>query len=227
MVFNPRTLDWASTKRAAEMIICNFAQGSDEWVEARLGIPTASEFSKIVTSTGNCSSQLAAYKRQLIREWILGEPTGDFQGTYWTDRGNECEPEARAYYEYETDQEVIQCGFIYADDSKMWGASPDGLVGNDGLLELKTPSMDWHAAYCLEPELPTKYRIQVQGQMWVTGREWCDFVSYYPEYPVMRVRVERDEKLHAAFDEHIIGFVAELKAGRSRLLELGFAPYGS
>ena len=208
------------------MIICNFAQGSQEWIDARLAIPTASCFSKIITPAGRASASRVDYKRKLLAEWIVGEPFEEFEGNFWTERGQALEAEARNLYEYDVEQEVKQCGFIYADDSKMWGASPDGIVGDDGLLELKCPSLAWHLFYCSEPELPTKYRIQVQGQMWVSGREWCDFVSHYPEYPPMRVRVERDEKLHAAFDEHIIGFVAELKAGRSRLLELGFTPFG-
>ena len=209
------------------MIILNCEQGTPEWIEARLGIPTASCFSKIITPTGRASSSQADYKRKLIAEWVCGEPFDEFMGNEWTDRGTELEPQARKQYEFDTDMEVKQIGFAYANEQKMWGASPDGLVGDDGLLELKVPSPQWHLYYLSEPELPTKYRIQVQGQMWVCQREFCDFMSFHPDYPTMRVRVEKDESLHAAFEEHIGKFVEELQAARTKLLELGVTVFSN
>ena len=168
------------------MITVDCEQGTPEWIECRLGIPTASEFDKIVTSTGRLSASRFEYNAVLIAEWASGEPLSDFQGTYWTDRGSELEPQARKQYEFDADMEVKQIGFAYANEQKMYGASPDGLVGDDGLLELKCKGLKWHCYYLahwLKDAVPRQHLIQTQAQLWVTGRVWCDLFGYLSRVP--------------------------------------------
>ena len=206
------------------MRVINVEQGSREWVEARLGIPTASAFKRIVTSTGKLSAQRDAYQAELLSEWVFGEPAKDFDTT-WTERGKVLEPDARRYYSFHTDTEARTVGFCLRDDS-IAGASPDGLVGDDGLLELKCPREDTHLLYLSRGVLPTDYKAQVQGQLWVTGRAWADFMSYCPELPPFLIRVEPDRKFQSALDDHMPTFHAELMAGRARLLDKGVTPWG-
>ena len=106
--------------------------------QARLGIPTASEFKRILTPNGKLSASRDGYLSELLAEWALGEPSSDFMGTDWTERAQILEPQARAAYGLLRDADVTECGLCFLDDSKMVGASPDGLVGDAGLLELKT-----------------------------------------------------------------------------------------
>ena len=205
------------------MKVLDVEQGSREWVEARLGIPTASAFKRIVTSTGKLSAQRESYQAELLSEWVFGEPAKDFD-TAWTERGKALEPDARRYYSFHTDTEAQTVGFCLRDDG-IAGASPDSLVGDDGLLELKCPREDTHLLYLARGVLPTDYKVQVQGQLWVTGRAWADFMSYAPELPPMLVRVEPDKKFQAALDDHMPTFHAELMAGRERLREKGVEPW--
>ena len=108
------------------------------WIEARLGIPTASEFSKIVTPGGKLSASRDEYIGTLLAEWALGEQDAEFQSE-WAERGKLLEPEARDYYRFHRDADVATVGFVYRDDARSVGCSPDGIVGGDGLLELKCP----------------------------------------------------------------------------------------
>ena len=205
------------------MRVLDVEQGSREWVEARLGIPTASAFKRIVTSTGKLSAQRDAYQAELLSEWVFGEPAKDFDTT-WTERGKVLEPDARRYYSFHTDTEARTVGFCLRDDG-IAGASPDGLVGDDGLLELKCPREDTHMLYLARGVLPSEYRAQVQGQLWVTGRAWADFMSYCPELPPFLIRIEPDAKFQAALDDHMPVFWAELMDGRKRLIEKGVTPW--
>ena len=235
------------------MRVLDVEQGSREWVEARLGIPTASAFKRIVTSTGKLSAQRDAYQAELLSEWVFGEPAKDFDTT-WTERGKVLEPDARRYYSFHTDTEARTVGFCVLTEGEMKvragliaegeeleapngfggarpttdpavGASPDGLVGDDGLLELKCPREDTHMLYLARGVLPSEYRAQVQGQLWVTGRAWADFMSYCPELPPFLIRLEPDPKFQAALDDHMPVFHAELMAGRQRLIEKGVTPW--
>lgn len=108
-------------------------------------------------------------------------------------RGIELEGEARNFYQIVNDVEVQQVGFCISDGDHKYGASPDALVGDDGGLEIKCPSMAVHVEYLLNGKLPTTYFQQVQGGLLVTSRKWWDFVSYYPGIKPLIVRVERDE----------------------------------
>jgi hypothetical protein len=197
-------------------------QGSQEWIRARLGIPTASCADKILTPAKLAlSSQRHDYLYGLVAEWATGEPVDDFMGTYWTDRGQELEPEARDFYEFETGRTTQAVGFVYRDEARMVGCSPDWLVGDDGLGELKCPKAGTHIKHLLGGEVPKGYVPQTQFALWVTGRAWIDFMSYHPNLPPFIARVEPDEKWQAALDEHMPTFVGELLEARERLSALG------
>ena len=173
------------------MRVYNFEQGTPEWLNSRLGKPTGSGFDKLITSTGKPSTQAEGYINQLIAELLTGETTY-VKKTEWMERGNELEPRARDYYELATGNTVVETGLCLHDKLEA-GVSPDGIVGDHGLIEIKCPSPSVHVAYLRAGVLPTKYKQQVQGQMWITERDWCDFLSYHPSMPALLVRVERDD----------------------------------
>ncbi len=196
-------------------------QGGSAWHKARLGIPTASSFDKILTpSTRKLSTQADGYMRTLLAEWVLGEPAGA-DASQFMDRGTELEPEARAWYAYEREAAVLEVGIVLRDD-RMAGASPDGLVGDDGTLEIKCPGAATHVGYLLDGGAGLRgYFSQVQGAMWLTGRQWTDILSYHPTMPAVVVRIARDEEYIAALDSAVSNFVALLLRQRARLLDLG------
>jgi putative phage-type endonuclease len=178
-------------------------QRSPEWYAARLGVPSASQFGKIITPTGKRSTQADGYLNKLVAEILTGKSDQQEPNEAMT-RGTELEPEARSYYELIGGQ-VEEVGFCLHDDG--FGCSPDGLVGDTGLLEIKCPLAHTHVEYLRENALPGLYAPQVQGQLLVTGREWCDFLSYHPDMRPLLIRVERDEKfisiLHDALREMV------------------------
>ena len=173
------------------MRVYDFEQGTPEWLQSRLGCPSGSGFDKLITATGKPSTQAEGYVNQLIAELLTGETTY-VKKTEWMERGNELEPRARDYYELATGNTVVETGFCKHDKLEC-GVSPDGIVGDHGLIEIKCPSPSVHVAYLRAGVLPTKYKQQVQGQMWITERDWCDFLSYHPSMPALLVRVHRDE----------------------------------
>lgn len=187
------------------MIVHDLIQGSPEWFKARLGIPTGSSFEKILTPTGKISSQSDGYENRLVAEILTGDPIDDFAGTVWTERGNELEPEAVAYYEMTRGVETQRVGFV-TDDERTFGASPDRLVGEDGILEIKCPAPHTHVTLLLEQNVDQKYYPQIQGQLMVTGRKWVDILSYHPKMPKSILRVERDEK-YIAMLRDLLGMV--------------------
>ena len=203
------------------MIILDCEQGTQEWSEARLGIPTASEFSRIVTPTGKLSAARDGYLAELLAEWALGQPVSEFMGTDWTERGHMLEDAAREYYGVIRDVEPRTVGFLYRDDSRTCGASPDSLVGSNGLLETKCPSAPEHLLYLCRDAVPKKYWPQVQGQLWVSGYAWCDFMSYFPELPPVLIRVLPDDRYQDALDQHMPTFIDEMFDGRRRLQAMG------
>ena len=174
------------------MIILTDEQGSPEWLASRLGRPSASMFSHLITTSGKPSSSAKKYIAEMVAERLTGRSKPFYTNDHM-ERGNFLEPEAREAYEFITDLEVVETGFIL-HDSEEFGCSPDGLVANDGGLEIKCPSDGVHAGYLIDGKVPTKYYQQVQGCMWVTGRDWWDFMSYHPEMPHLLVRMERNEE---------------------------------
>ena len=186
------------------MQIINVEQGTDEWLRARLGVPTASCYSKLITTQGKRSTQAESYINELIGQRITGEIPETFKSEAM-ERGNELEPQARAYYELMTDNEVEEVGLIINDIGA--GCSPDGLIGEDGGLEIKCPKLSTHIGYLRSGKLPSKYMQQVQGCMYITNRGWWDFMSFHPDVESMIIRVYRDEEfiiaLHNTLKETI------------------------
>ena len=172
------------------MIVHNVKQGEEDWLYLRLGIPTASCFDEILTPKElSLSKSSKKYMHRLLAEWMYGAPIEAPKPSPWMERGTQLEPEAIRYYEMDRDVETTEVGFVTTDDG-MIGASPDRLVGDDGVLEQKCPSLEFHVGYLLDPQsLVDQYRLQVQGQLWVCQREWADIQSYYPGFPSVIIRV--------------------------------------
>ena len=170
-------------------------QGTTEWLNLRAGIPTASEFDKIVTPSGKPSTSAEKYLFALLAERIMGRPRIEAVST-WMNRGQEMEEEAVNFYELTRDAETEIVGFI-TNDACTAGASPDRLVGEEGLLEIKVPAEHTHVSYLLKKAVDQAYYPQVQGQLWISERKWADILSYHPEMPPALIRVERDEKFIA------------------------------
>lgn len=181
------------------MIIHDLEQGSDEWFRLRAGIPTASNFKKLVTSTGKASTQMKSYAEELAADLIAGEHVDAFKGNHATERGTMLEPAAIAEYQLITGNNVEHVGFI-TDDHHWYGCSPDGMIDDAGLAEVKCQLaknfVSTVARYKATKKPPTDYVAQVQGQLWITEREWCDLVLYHPHpnYSTEIIRIKRNDK---------------------------------
>ncbi len=189
-------------------IIHTMEQGSEEWFAVRLGKVTASNFSVAIGKPGVTRTK---YMYKLMAEIGTKERESSYSNAAM-EWGTETEPFARDYYEQINDCEVDQVGFV--EYSEGIGVSPDGLVGNDGTLEIKCPYSSTHIGYVIKDKLPATYKAQVQGQLWATGRKWCDFVSYDPRYkprPYWSIRVERDEEYIDMLNVKINLFIKEMK----------------
>ncbi len=194
-------------------------QGTEEWFQCRIGIPTASEFATVMASgkDGGDSKTRAKYLRQLAAQRISGNPSeGGFKSKAM-ERGNALEPEARALYQARTDLPVTLVGFMKRGEA---GASPDAMVGADGLLELKTRQHDLQIELLLSGKVPTSHRQQIQGQLLISGRQWLDFGSYCPGLPMFIRRVEPDLAYQQQIEDAIGQFLIELKAMVARVIEL-------
>ena len=199
------------------MIILNDEQGSPEWLASRLGRPSASMFGKLITGSGKPSSSAETYINELIAERLTGR-SKPFYTNEHMERGNALEPEAREAYEFITDYEVQETGFIL-DDSEEFGCSPDGLVVDHSLgLEIKCPSDSVHVSYLRAGKVPAKYYQQVQGCMWITGRDCWDFMSFHPEMPHLLVRARRNEKFIEAMAEQVLAAVETITKETERLV---------
>jgi hypothetical protein len=195
----------------------NCAQRSEEWDRLRRGIPTASCFDKIVTPGGKKgkpkpSSQWRHYACHLLAERILGRNVDSYTSP-WMERGIELEDDAMAWYEYEKDIDTQAIGFITTDDGKI-GCSPDRIAGTDGLVELKCPApatmIEYHLFIAGFEEfaggIEQDYRPQIQGQLYVSERQWCDIIAWHPELPRTVIRVERDEEFIEFLAEQLSDF---------------------
>ena len=198
------------------MRVLDMEQGSPAWFTARLGRPTASRYGEIYTGTGKASTSAQGYMDELNADWLAGVPTDSFEGNFWTDRGTELEAQARAGYEWDTDNAVIQVGCCWTDDG-MTGGSPDGLIGDDGGLEIKCPKAKTLVSYLRNGGIPTKYIPQVQGYMMITGRAWWDFYAWHPKLPALLVRVERDEEYICNLHDAVMRFVEKMLKQRDQL----------
>lgn len=198
-------------------------QGSEAWIAIRLGKVTASRVADVIarTKTGPAASR-ANYMAELVAERLTGARGETFTNAamQW---GTDNEPEARLAYEFRTDVTVEQVGFIVHPSIEMSGASPDGLVAADGLLEIKCPNTATHIETLLTGTIPAKYETQMLWQMACTGRAWCDFASFDPRLPEeMRLfvkRFDRDDKRIAEIEEQVREFLFELDTTVRRLSE--------
>lgn len=188
------------------MIVHDVDQRSPEWEQIRCGTPTASAFSRLITATGEPSKSAPGYAVTLACELFAGKPVDAWEGNAWTERGREMEEAAIALYEFARDASVVPVGFVTTDDGAT-GASPDGFVGEDGLVEVKCLKAENHVKAILyhrkHGKCPPDYVQQAQGQMMITGRAWCDVVFYHPELPLLVLRQQADAEIHKALREQI------------------------
>ena len=198
-------------------------QRTPEWYAARLGKVTASRVADVVAKTkSGYSTSRANYMAQLICERLTGAQGESFSSAamQW---GVEVEPQARSAYEGATGSLVIELGFAPHNAIPMAGASPDGLIGDDGLVEIKCPITATHIETLLGQSPPGKYVTQMQWQMACTGRKWCDFVSFDPRMPdgmkLFVKRVERDDETINVLEREIMMFLSELDDKVSKLKE--------
>lgn len=199
----------------------DMVQGTPEWHAIRLGKVTASRVADVIAKTQKgFGASRAKYAGELIAERLTGSPAERFSNAAmaW---GTEQEPEARKTYEFYRDTDVVQVAFVSHPVIGDSGASPDGLVDVDGLLEIKCPETHTHIETLLNKEVPSKYVTQMMWQMACTGRKWCDFVSYDPRLPEsMRFfcrRVHRDDALIAELEKDVVAFLNEV---RGKVIEL-------
>lgn len=173
------------------MIIHDFEQYSPEWYKTRLGLPTASAASRIITTTGKLSASIEPYAHELAMEVYKSSLDDEFYGTRYTERGKELEPRAVAKYEWDNNVDVDHCGFI-TDDEMTMGISPDGLVGDDGLLEIKCLKDVAHSEVLRKWEKTSKFPsdrlAQTQMQLLVSDRKWNDLSYFHPELPTLTIR---------------------------------------
>lgn len=202
------------------MIIHECEQGSDEWFKLRAGKPTSSNFKKIITGAGLPSSSLKKYAYELATEAYIKGPIDDgFKGNKYTDRGTELEPESRADYEMLKQTKVREVGFI-TDDLMKYGASTDGLVGDEGIVEFKnlisTTFMELLVYTKTHNKTPPGYIPQIQGELFVAERKWCDIVFYNNSFKTIIHRHYPIPKYQAALKKQLMVCITE----RNRLLKI-------
>ena len=199
-------------------------QGTEEWFTIRIGKVTASRVADVIakTKTGYSASR-DNYMAQLICERLTGLKGESFTNAAMQ-HGTDTEPLARAAYEALKDVLVDEVGFVPHPTIEMAGASPDGLVGEDGLLEIKCPNTATHIETLISKVVPGKYNTQMQFQMACTGRQWCDFVSFDNRLPEMFqlfvTRVPRDEVFIRLIESEIVQFIAELDDKINKLMKV-------
>lgn len=192
------------------MQIHNLEQGSKEWVEVRKLKMTASN----ATAIGANGAGLETYILDLVSQYLSSAEKEHYSNEH-IERGNELEAEARTVYELETGNKVQQVGFVIFDEYT--GCSPDGLIGDDGLIEIKCKADKGHLKQLIEGEkaIESSYKNQIQMQLYVTGRKWCDFVCYNPNFQkhTFVYRIYPDDKYHKKLAEGI-------KAGKEMIKEI-------
>lgn len=189
-------------------------QETDDWKQARIGKVTASRIADMMTKTkSGWGTGRKNYMAELVAERLTGKAAEHFMSgaMQW---GTDNEPDARISYEFFTDNAVQEVGSVDHPSIPMSSASPDGTVGDDGLVEIKCPNTATHIETLLFGKIPNKYLLQMQWQMACTGRKWCDFVSFDPRMPdnmeLFIQRVDRDEALIAEIEHAANAFLAEI-----------------
>lgn len=190
-------------------IIRGIEQGSEEWHNLRSGTITGSMFSAVLSKGAGKTRK--AYMYSLAAEVLTGEVADSFSNEYM-EWGTKTEPQARAMYKLRTGSSLESVAFIKGVEGV--GVSPDDLVNENGLLEIKCPKTTTQIETYMSGKMPTKHKAQVQGQLWVSEREWCDFVSFDPRINGVAswlcVRVERDEEYINTLKSEVARFKAEL-----------------
>lgn len=196
-------------------------QQSEEWFAARLGKVTASRVADIIAKTkSGYSTSRANYMAELVCERLTGRQGDSYQNAAmaW---GTATEPMARDAYQASTGNLVEEVGFVPHASIGNSGASPDGLIDDDGLVEIKCPNTATHIDTLLGPSIPSKYITQMHWQMACTGRKWCDFVSYDPRMPeqmqLFIKRIERDNDLVKVLEDEVTKFLAEVDEKLTKL----------
>lgn len=199
-------------------------QGTPEWHAQRLGKATASRIADVVarTKSGPAASR-KNYLAELVAERLTGNPSGSGFTNSAMQWGTETEPQARGSYQFVSGLEVEPAPFVEHPTIEMSGASPDGFVGDNGLVEIKCPNTATHIDTLLNGTVPGKYETQMHWQMACTGRAWCDFVSFDPRLPldmqIFVARYERDEDRIAELETAVSEFLAEVQATVESLTE--------
>ncbi len=201
------------------MRIINCKQQTEEWDQWR-NRPTASEFGSFITpAKGDYSTQASKYAAKIVckRLGVYTEPVP----SGWMEWGTEQEPNAKLAYTKETGRAITDVGFVLPDGTDAYGGSPDGLVGDDGIIEIKCPKPETLVAYKAAEKLPVQYRPQVQGLMLITGRQWCDFYVFHPQLKPFLLRVEEDIAYQTRIAECLRTLLHEIegiegKSGRMR-----------
>lgn len=199
-------------------IITDLEQGSDEWLAIRMGIVTASNMSALLVNgkgEAGFGADAFSYMNTLIGERITQEIADPFTGNRHTERGHELEPKARALYEAQTDLACKQVAIIL---NKGCGYSPDSLVGDAGLNEIKTKLPKYQVEVILSDEVPKDHIAQCQSGLWLAEREWIDFISYWPGMPLFIKRMYRDEALIRKMEERVKTFYEILDERMNRVL---------
>lgn len=206
------------------MKIVDHKQGSDEWIAARVGRVGASRISEIVAKTkSGYSTSRANYAAELVAERLTGVPAEKFSNAamQW---GTEHEADARMLYEISSDCSVATVGLVLHPSIDMAQCSPDGLVGDNGLVEIKCPLTATHISTLLTQTVEGKYVKQMQWQMACTGRQWCDFVSFDPRLPadmqLFVTRVKRDPNAIAELETEVTRFLSEVDETIAKLTAL-------
>ena len=202
------------------MRILPHEQRSEGWFAARRGVPTASSFGRLITPTGKRAASADGYIDELIAEKLTGQ-CKFFPTTAAMQHGIDTEPKARDYYEFMYDAKVIEVGLCLHDTIEA-GASPDGLIENtDGILEIKCPQphtmVKYWRDFLKKERMPQEYLAQVQGQMWIAEKEWCDFLCYAESIKPLLVRVERDEDFIKLLEEIVTDAVESINESVNQL----------
>jgi len=191
------------------MIIVDIEQGSDQWYQEKLGKPSASNASMIITNEGKQSKQRKDYMYTLAAEVVTGLRVESYKNANMA-MGNEREDESRKLYELINGVEVNQVGVVYKDEKKEFLCSPDGIIGNKYGLELKNVLPKTQVKYILENKVPPEYFAQIQFSLYVTGFKFWDFFTYSPVLKPVQIRVERDEVFLKALEKELKLFCEEL-----------------
>jgi hypothetical protein len=201
---------------AIEIFDCE--QNSETWMRTRMGIPTASEFATVLAKgrDGGASVTRRKYLYRLAGEIITGEPTENYSNVHM-ERGHAMEAEARELYGFVHDAPLSRVGFVRRGN---YGCSPDSLIGDDGILEIKTAMPHILIEYILADRFPAEHVAQCQGALFVTGRQWLDIAVYWPKMPLFIKRIHADTEYHGMLSRALDDFTNELALVVERLRKI-------